>query len=85
MTSTGLLVLSRSDIARLMKYGDYVDAVEAAFRTGAATTLAARHLARPNSRVATVCGAGVQGRYEDATKVAPPGRASKRNLPTCRR
>jgi hypothetical protein len=32
MTSTGLLVLSRSDIARLMKYGDYVDAVEAAFR-----------------------------------------------------
>jgi ornithine cyclodeaminase/alanine dehydrogenase-like protein (mu-crystallin family) len=32
MTSAGLLVLSRSDIARLMKYGDYVDAVEAAFR-----------------------------------------------------
>jgi ornithine cyclodeaminase/alanine dehydrogenase-like protein (mu-crystallin family) len=63
-----------------------MDSIEVTInRTGAATTLAARHLARPNSRVATVCGARVQGRYEDATKVAPPGRASKRNLPTCRR
>ena len=33
-------------------------------RTGAATTLAARHLARRNSRVATICGAGVQGRIQ---------------------
>lgn len=147
MTPSGLLVLSRSDIARLMKYSDYVDAVEAAFRasvegravappasalqvpdgsfhakgaallgddakvaikingnfpgnpaanglptvqgviyladgangrplavmdsievtinrTGAATTLAARHLARADSRVATICGAGVQGRIQ---------------------
>ena len=31
MTDPGLLVLSRSDIARLMAYNDYVDAVEAAF------------------------------------------------------
>ena len=144
---TGLLILSRTDIARLMDYGDYVDAVEAAFRaadaglavappasalhvpggsfhakgaallgedarvaikingnfpgnpaanglptvqgviyladgangrplavmdsievtnnrTGAATTLAARHLARAGSRVATICGAGVQGRIQ---------------------
>lgn len=144
---TGLLILSRADIARLMDYGDYVDAVEAAFRaaaegravappasalhvpggsfhakgagllgddakvaikingnfpgnpasnglptvqgviyladaangrplalmdsievtlnrTGAATTLAARHLARADSRVATICGAGVQGRIQ---------------------
>ncbi|MGZ5904545.1 MAG: ornithine cyclodeaminase family protein [Reyranella sp.] len=144
----GLLVLSRADVARLMDFADYVDAVEAAFRavvegsavappaaafplpkgsfhakaaalldgeppcmaiklngnfpdnpaanglptvqgiiyladaangrplalmdsievtinrTGAATTLAARHLARPDSRVATVCGAGVQGRIQ---------------------
>ncbi len=142
-----LLVLSRADIAALMDYGDYVDAVEAAFRaaaeglavappasalhvpagsfhakgaallgdeakvamkingnfpgnpaanglptvqgviyladggngrplavmdsievtinrTGAATTLAARHLARAGSRVATICGAGVQGRIQ---------------------
>lgn len=144
---TGLLILSRTDIAALMDYGDYVDAVEAAFRaaaaghavappasalhvpagsfhakgaallgdgakvaikingnfpgnpaanglptvqgvmyladgsngrplavmdsievtinrTGAATTLAARHLARAESRVATICGAGVQGRIQ---------------------
>jgi ornithine cyclodeaminase/alanine dehydrogenase-like protein (mu-crystallin family) len=33
-------------------------------RTGAATTLAARHLARPDSRIATICGAGVQGRIQ---------------------
>ena len=142
-----LLILSRTDIAGLMDYDDYVDAVEAAFRaavegravappasalhvpdgsfhakgaallgeeakvaikingnfpgnpaanglstvqgviyladgangrplavmdsievtnnrTGAATTLAARHLARPGSAVATICGAGVQGRIQ---------------------
>jgi alanine dehydrogenase len=147
MTDPGLLVLSRSDIARLMAYEDYVVAVEAAFvaaengravvppaaallvpdgsfhakgaallgegavtaikvngnfpgnpatnglptvqgviyladagngrplavmdsievtinRTAAATTLAARHLARQDCRVATVCGAGVQGRIQ---------------------
>ncbi|MDP2374873.1 ornithine cyclodeaminase family protein [Reyranella sp.] len=147
MTLAGLLILSRTDIAGLMDYGDYVDAVEAAFRaavegravappasalhvpdgsfhtkgaallgreakvaikingnfpgnpatnglptvqgviyladgangrplavmdsievtnnrTGAATTLAARHLARARSRVATICGAGVQGRIQ---------------------
>jgi alanine dehydrogenase len=142
-----MLMLSRSDVARLMDYAGYVDAVEAAFRaaidgravappaaaihlpdgsfhakgaallgdapavaiklngnypnnrtahglptvqgiiyladvtngrplavmdsieitinrTGAATTLAARHLARPESRIAMICGAGVQGRIQ---------------------
>lgn len=146
--SPGILLLSRADVARLMDYGGYVDAVEAGFRaaadgkalappaaafhvpggsyhakaaallagdppvmaiklngnypgnpasnglptvqgviyladasngrplalmdsieitinrTGAATTIAARHLARRDSRVATVCGAGVQGRIQ---------------------
>ncbi len=33
-------------------------------RTGAATTIAARHLARPESKVATICGAGVQGHIQ---------------------
>ncbi len=144
---TGLLILSRTDIAGLMKYGDYVEALDAAYRaaeaghavappasalhvpggsfhakgaallgedamvaikingnfpgnpaanglptvqgviyladgadgrplalmdsievtinrTGAATTLAARHLARADSTVATICGAGVQGRIQ---------------------
>jgi ornithine cyclodeaminase/alanine dehydrogenase-like protein (mu-crystallin family) len=143
----GLLILSRADVARLMDYAGYIDAVEAAFRaaidggavappaaaihlpngsfhakgaallgdagtvaiklngnfpgnpgsnglptvqgviyladarngrplavmdsievtinrTGAATTLAARHLARPEAKVATICGAGVQGRIQ---------------------
>jgi alanine dehydrogenase len=147
MSDPGMLVLSRSDITRLMAYEDYVVAVEAAFvaaengravappaaalhvpdgsfhakgaallgegavtaikingnfpgnpaanglptvqgviyladgqngrplavmdsievtinRTAAATTLAARHLARPDSRIVTICGAGVQGRIQ---------------------
>ena len=33
-------------------------------RTGAATALAARHLARANSEVATICGCGMQGRIQ---------------------
>lgn len=33
-------------------------------RTGAATAVAARYLARPESRVATVCGCGEQGRVQ---------------------
>ena len=42
-----------------------IDSIEVTInRTGAATTLAARHLARRNSRVATVCGASVQGRIQ---------------------
>lgn len=42
-----------------------MDSIEVTInRTGAATTLAARHLARPDARVATVCGAGVQGRIQ---------------------
>lgn len=42
-----------------------MDSIEVTInRTGAATTLAARHLARPDSKVATICGAGVQGRIQ---------------------
>jgi ornithine cyclodeaminase/alanine dehydrogenase-like protein (mu-crystallin family) len=151
---TGLLLLSRADIARLMDFTDYVDAVEAGFRaavtgkalappaaafhvpggsyhakaaallagdppvmaiklngnypgnpaanglptvqgmiyladatngrplalmdsieitikrTGAATALAVRHLARQASQVATICGAGVQGRVQAAAVAA---------------
>jgi ornithine cyclodeaminase/alanine dehydrogenase len=33
-------------------------------RTGAATALAARYLARPDSATATICGCGVQGRIQ---------------------
>ena len=160
MTNTqtsGLLVLSRGEIERLMSFGDYVEAVEAGFkaaaegravappalslgveggafhakgaalprgdrlyvamkingnfpenrarrglptvqgaiyladggngvplavmdsigvtieRTGAATAVAARHLARRDARTAFVCGAGVQGRVQlRAVKYACP-------------
>lgn len=42
-----------------------MDSIEVTInRTGAATTLATRHLARPESKVATICGAGVQGRIQ---------------------
>lgn len=148
MTNQGTLILTRGDLARLMKFSDYVDAVENGFsllaagrilgagvldvpgqngmfhvkgaslpigesiyvavkvngnfpenakryglptiqgaiilcdglrgfplalldsteitlqRTGAATALAARHLARHNSRTAMVCGCGMQGRIQ---------------------
>ena len=33
-------------------------------RTGAATAVAAKHLARPDSTVATICGCGTQGRIQ---------------------
>ncbi len=33
-------------------------------RTGAATAIAARYLARPDSQVATICGCGEQGRVQ---------------------
>jgi ornithine cyclodeaminase/alanine dehydrogenase-like protein (mu-crystallin family) len=33
-------------------------------RTGAATAVAARYLARPDSKIATICGCGVQGRIQ---------------------
>ena len=39
-------------------------------RTGAATTLAARHLARSDARAALICGAGVQGRIQLRALVA---------------
>jgi alanine dehydrogenase len=42
-----------------------LDSIEiTALRTGAATAVAAKYLARPDSRVATVCGCGVQGRVQ---------------------
>ena len=147
MSGQGMLILSRADIARLMEYNDYVEALEATYRaaadgrvaappalglpvtngsfhakgaaelgeqskvaikingnfpnnaashglptiqgiiyladgsngrplavmdsievtinrTAAATTLAARHLARADSKTVTICGVGVQGRIQ---------------------
>src|SRR5215212_9202773 len=42
-----------------------IDSIEITIkRTGAATAVAARYLARPESRVATICGCGAQGRVQ---------------------
>ncbi len=42
-----------------------LDSIEiTALRTGAATAVAAKFLARPDSKVVTVCGCGVQGRIQ---------------------
>jgi alanine dehydrogenase len=42
-----------------------IDSIEiTAMRTGAATAVAAKYLARPDSEVAAVCGCGVQGRVQ---------------------
>ena len=42
-----------------------LDSIEiTALRTGAATAVAAKYLAGPDSKVATVCGCGVQGRIQ---------------------
>lgn len=51
-----------------------LDSVEITIqRTGAATAVAARHLARADSRVVTVCGTGTQGRVQlrSLTRVLP--------------
>ena len=51
-----------------------VDSIEITVqRTGAATAVAARALARPDSAVATICGCGVQGRIQlrALTRVCP--------------
>lgn len=42
-----------------------MDSIEISIlRTGAATAVAAKYLARPNSKVATICGCGNQGRVQ---------------------
>jgi len=42
-----------------------MDSIEVTIlRTGAATAVAARHLARPDSKVVTICGCGNQGRVQ---------------------
>ena len=61
-TVQGVLYLADAENGRPLAL---MDSIEITInRTGAATTLAARHLARPESRVATICGAGVQGRIQ---------------------
>ena len=58
----GLIVLSRADNGVLLAAMDSIEIT--AQRTAAATALAAKYLARPDSRVCTVCGCGTQGRVQ---------------------
>jgi alanine dehydrogenase len=61
-TVQGVIYLADATNGRPLALMDSIEVTIA--RTGAATTLAARHLARSDSRVATICGAGVQGRIQ---------------------
>jgi alanine dehydrogenase len=61
-TIQGLIVLADAADGRPLAIMDSVEITVQ--RTGAATALAARHLSRPGSRVATICGCGTQGRIQ---------------------
>jgi ornithine cyclodeaminase/alanine dehydrogenase len=67
----GLIVLSRADNGVPLAVMDSIEITIQ--RTGAATAVAARRLARPDSRVATVCGCGNQARIQlrALTRVLP--------------
>jgi hypothetical protein len=53
----------------------FLDSMEITLkRTGAATAVAGRYLARPDSRTATICGCGEQGRMPLQGKHNAPGR-----------
>jgi len=61
-TIQGLVLLFDADNGRLLAA---VDSIELTIlRTGAATAVAAKYLARKDSRVATICGCGIQGRVQ---------------------
>jgi alanine dehydrogenase len=58
-TIQGVIVLCDGDTGAPLAVMDSIEITIQ--RTGAATALAARHLARPDSTVATICGCGAQG------------------------
>lgn len=58
----GLIVLSRADNGVPLAAMDSIEVTMQ--RTGAATAVAAKYLARPDSRVCTICGCGTQGRVQ---------------------
>jgi ornithine cyclodeaminase/alanine dehydrogenase-like protein (mu-crystallin family) len=61
-TIQGVIALSDGENGRLLAVLDSTEITT--MRTGAATALAAKYLARPDSRVATICGCGNQGRVQ---------------------
>lgn len=67
----GVVVLCRGDNGYPLAVMDSIEIT--ILRTGAATAVAARHLARRDSEIATVCGCGNQGRIQllALTRVLP--------------
>jgi len=61
-TIQGVIVLSDAENGRPLAVMDSMEITS--LRTGAATAVAVKHLARKNSRVATICGCGDQGRIQ---------------------
>jgi ornithine cyclodeaminase/alanine dehydrogenase-like protein (mu-crystallin family) len=74
-TIQGLLILCDAESGSLLAVMDSIEITT--LRTGAATAIAARHLARPDSQVALICGCGNQGRIQlrALTSVLPIKRA----------
>lgn len=61
-TIQGLILLSDAMNGSPLAVMDSIEIT--ILRTGAATAVAARHLARPDSKVVTICGCGIQGRVQ---------------------
>jgi alanine dehydrogenase len=61
-TIQGVVMLCDAERGRPLALMDSMELT--ALRTAAATGVAARHLARPGSKVVTVCGCGTQGRVQ---------------------
>jgi alanine dehydrogenase len=61
-TIQGLVLLFDADNGRLLAAMDSIELT--ILRTGAATAVAAKYLAREDSRVAMICGCGIQGRVQ---------------------
>jgi alanine dehydrogenase len=61
-TIQGVLVLADAALGTPLAVMDAGEITT--LRTGAATAVAARHLARPDAAVVTICGCGVQGRAQ---------------------
>lgn len=74
-TIQGVIALSDGESGRPLALMDSMEIT--VLRTGAATAVAARHLARPDARVATIVGCGRQGRIQLAAlaRVRPLERA----------
>jgi len=61
-TIQGMIILCDADNGSPLAILDSADIT--ALRTAAATAVASKHLARPDSRIVTICGCGIQGRAQ---------------------